>query len=158
MLAHFKHYIEASEAGMAQVPSMAQAPPSLPVAQATHAWKPKFIMPEKFNGTRSKFRGFMQQVNLFLRLHPSRYPDDSMQVAFVGSLLSGRTFSWFAPFLEKHSPVLQDMAQFEALFTAAFGDSDRERVAETKMQSLRQGTRSAAIYATEFQQLTYDLE
>jgi hypothetical protein len=52
--------------------------------------------------------------------------------------------------LEKHSPVLQDMAQFEALFTAAFGDIDRERVAEIKMQNLRQGTRSTAIYAAEF--------
>jgi hypothetical protein len=42
------------------------------------------------------------------------------------------------------------MNQFEALFTAAFGDSNRERVAETKMQSLRQGTRFAAIYVAEF--------
>jgi hypothetical protein len=50
------------------------------------------------------------------------------------------------------------MAQFEALFTTAFSDSDREKVAETKIQSLCQGTRSAAIYAAEFQQLTYDLE
>jgi hypothetical protein len=50
------------------------------------------------------------------------------------------------------------MAQFEAFFTAAFGDSDRERAAETKMQSLCQGTRSVAIYAAEFQQLTCDLE
>jgi hypothetical protein len=50
------------------------------------------------------------------------------------------------------------MTQFEALFTAVFGDSNRERVAKTKMQSLLQGTRSAAIYAAEFQQLTCDLE
>jgi hypothetical protein len=50
------------------------------------------------------------------------------------------------------------MAQFEALFTIAFGDSDRKRVAETKMQSLCQGMRSATIYVTEFQQLTSDLE
>jgi hypothetical protein len=42
--------------------------------------------------------------------------------------------------------------------TVAFGDSDRERVAETKIQSLRQETWFAAIYAVEFQQLTYDLE
>jgi hypothetical protein len=97
-----------------------------------------------------KFRGFVQQVNLFLRLHPSRYPNDSMQVAFIGSLLSRNALSWFVPFLEKHSPVLQDMAQFEAFFIAAFGDSDRERVAEIKMQSLRQGTRSAAVYATAY--------
>jgi hypothetical protein len=55
-------------------------------------------------------------------------------------------------------PVLQDMAQFEALFTVAFGDSDRKRVARTKIQSLRQGTRSVNIYVVELQQLTCDLE
>jgi hypothetical protein len=135
-------YIEASEASMAQISLIRQTPPmaqALPVAQTTHANvsacnvdEPKFIMLEKFNGTRSKFCGFVQQVNLFLRLHPSRYPDDSTQVAFIGSLLSGNALFWFAPFLEKHLPVLQDMVQFEALFTDAFGDSDREKVADGK--------------------------
>jgi hypothetical protein len=79
----------------------------------------------------------VQQVNFFLRPHPSYYYDDSTQVAFIGSLLSGNALSWFVPFLEKHSPVLQDMAQFEVLFTTTFGDSDRKRVAETEMQTLR---------------------
>jgi hypothetical protein len=92
-----------------------------------------------------------------LWLRPSRYPDDSTQVAFIGSLLLENALSWFAPFLEKNLPVLQNMAQHEALFTTAFGDSDRERVAETKMQNLCQGTRSA-IYLSKFLQLTCDLE
>jgi hypothetical protein len=100
----------------------------------------------------------VQEVNLFLWLHPSRYLDDSMQVAIIGSLLSGNAFSCFAPFLEKRLPVLQNMAQFEALFTTAFGDSDRERMTKTKMQSLRQETRSIAIYVAEVQQLTCVLE
>jgi hypothetical protein len=67
---------------MGQAPPMAQA---LLVAQTTHAnvlagnaKEPKFIILEKFDGTRSKFCGFVQQVNLFLWLHPSCYPDDSM--------------------------------------------------------------------------------
>jgi hypothetical protein len=76
MLAPFKHYIEASEAGMVpqmsnhgiqsnnqiiQAPFMAQTPPmaqALPVAQTTYAnvptckaKEPKFIMSEKFDGT-----------------------------------------------------------------------------------------------------------
>jgi hypothetical protein len=86
MLAPFKRYIEASEAIMAQAPPVAQAPPmvqALPVAQTTHAKEPKFIMPKKFDGTRSKFCGFMQQINLFLRLHPSRYLYDFMQADFI---------------------------------------------------------------------------
>jgi hypothetical protein len=69
MLAPFKYYIEASEVGMALVPSMAQvlqvppmvqAPQALPVVQATYTREPKFIMPDKFDGTRSKFRDFVQ--------------------------------------------------------------------------------------------------
>jgi hypothetical protein len=62
MLAPFKHYIEAFEVGKAQVPSEARVPPmvqvlsmvqaqALPVVQATRVREPKFIMPEKFDGT-----------------------------------------------------------------------------------------------------------
>jgi hypothetical protein len=50
-------------------------------------------------------------------------------------------------------PVWQPWTQFEALFIAAFGDSDVERVAYTKMQSLHQGYRFAAIYAAEINSL-----
>jgi hypothetical protein len=79
-------------------------------------------------------------------------------VAFIGSLLLGNAFSWFAPFLKKHSLILQDMAQFEALFTTAFGDIDREKLSKTKIQSLCQRIRFVAIYAAEFQQLICNLE
>jgi hypothetical protein len=107
----FKWYIEAYEVGiaqallMAQVPSMAWAPPTvqtLPVAQTSHvneparnAKEPKFIIPGKFDESRSKFHGFVQQVNFFLGLHSSPYPDDSKQVAFIGLLLG-------MPFLGLH--------------------------------------------------------
>jgi hypothetical protein len=50
------------------------------------------------------------------------------------------------------------MAQLEAFYTTVFGDSNREKVAKTKMQSLRQGSRSAAIYVVKFQQLICNLE
>lgn len=120
--------------------------------------EPKASMPDKFDGTRTNFRGFVQQVRLYLRLYPSRYPDGFTQVAFIGTLLSGNARSWFAPLLEKDSPILYNLEAFMERFTAAFGDSDREGVAERKIQSLRQGSRSAAIYAAEFQQLTCDLD
>ena len=120
--------------------------------------EPKASMPDKFDGTRSNFRGFVQQVRLYLRLYPFRYPDGFTQVAFIGTLLSGNARSWFAPLLEKDSPVLYNLEASMKRFTTAFGDSDREGVAERKIQNLRQGSRSAAIYAAEFQQLTCDLD
>ena len=120
--------------------------------------EPKASMPDKFDGTRTNFRGFVQQVRLYLRLYPSRYPDEFTQVAFIGTLLSGNARSWFAPLLEKNSPILYNLEAFMERFTAAFGDSDREGVAERKIQNLQQGSRSAAIYAAEFQKLTCDLD
>jgi hypothetical protein len=132
MLAPFKRYIEALEVGMApqmnnhgiqnnnqmaQAPSIAQA---LLVAQtmyanvpAGNAKDPKYIMLEKFGRTRSKFRGFVQQVNLLLRLHPSYYHDDFIQVPFICSLLSKNVLSWFAPILRKHSPILYHLKVYK---------------------------------------------
>jgi hypothetical protein len=63
MLAPFKRYIKASEADLAQALPMALA---LPIVQTTHAKvlacnpkKPEFMMLEEFDGTRSKFHGFV---------------------------------------------------------------------------------------------------
>jgi hypothetical protein len=97
MLVPFKYYIKAYEAGMAQARLMAQA---LSIVQTTHAnvptcsaKEPNFIMSEKFDGTRLKFRSFVQQVNFFLRLHPSRYPNDSTQ-CYHGMPFLGLHHSW----------------------------------------------------------------
>ena len=36
--------------------------------------EPKISLPAKFDGTRSLFRGFLNQVRLVIQLHPNRYP------------------------------------------------------------------------------------
>jgi len=118
----------------------------------------RISMPEKFDGTRSKFRGFLQQVKLYLRLHPLQYPDGFTQVGFIGALLSGSALSWFAPLMEKDSRLLYNLNSFLEVFTTTFGESDRERVAETKLLSLRQGSQSATMYAAEFQNLACDVD
>jgi hypothetical protein len=62
---------------------------------------PKFGLPTKFDGTRSQFRGFLNQVRLVIQMHPSRYPTDVSRVGLVGTLLSGTALAWFTPLLEK---------------------------------------------------------
>jgi len=119
--------------------------------------EPKISLPENFDGTRFKFRGFVNQVCLIMQLHPRRYFDDTTLVGFIGTLLTGTAVAWFAPILETSSPLLQDFNTFMAEFEAVFGDNDKARTSANKLRCLQQGTRSTIVYASEFRQLACDV-
>lgn len=119
--------------------------------------EPRISLPEKFDGTRSKFRGFVNQVRLVFILQPQRYPTDVSRVGLVGTLLSGQALSWFAPLFEKQSPILNSFDVFLVAFEEAFGEHDKIRSATTKIRVLRQGMRSASVYASDFRQLACDI-
>ena len=101
--------------------------------------EPKIGLPAKFDGTRSQFRGFLNQVRLVIQMHPSRYPTDASRVGLVGTLLSGSTLAWFAPLLEKESPLLNNFEEFISEFKACFGHTDHIRTTINKIRRLRQG-------------------
>jgi hypothetical protein len=117
------------------------------------ASEPQINLPEKFDGTRLKFRGFVSQVHLIMQLHPRRYFDNTTRVGFVGTLLARTAAAWFAPILETSSPLLQVFNAFMAEFQTVFGDSDKARTSANKLRRLQQGTRLAIVYALEFKQL-----
>jgi hypothetical protein len=119
--------------------------------------EPKISLPEKFDGTGLKFRGFVSQVRLIMQLHPRRYFDDTTCVGFIGTLLTGTAAAWFAPILETSSPLLQDFNAFMVEFEAVFGDSDKARTSANKLRRLQQGTRSTIVYTSEFRQLAFDV-
>ena len=74
--------------------------------------EPKINLPATFDGSRAHFRGFINQVQLVIQMHPMRYPTDSSQVGLVGALLTGTTLSWFVPLLEANSPLLNNFEEF----------------------------------------------
>ena len=63
--------------------------PSPIVQHPVSTREPRIALPEKFDGTRSKFRGFINQVQLAIELQPQSYPTPRSQVRFIGTLLSG---------------------------------------------------------------------
>ena len=96
--------------------------------------EPKISLPAKFDGTRSLFRGFLNQVRtLVIQLHPNRYPTDAACVGLEGNLLCGMTLAWFTPLLEKKSPLLEDFRAFVKEFQTSFGDTDNTRIAINKI-------------------------
>ena len=125
--------------------------------QQTSPKEPKICLPGKFDGNPSQFRGFLNQVRLVIHMHPNRYPTDAAQVGLVGTLLTGTALAWFAPLLEKKSPLLQDFEGFIKEFQANFGDTDSVRTTINKIRRLRQGDRPASAYVADFRLLACDI-
>ena len=78
-------------------------------------------------------------------------------MGLVGTLLSGSALAWFAPLLEKESPLVNNFEEFLSEFKACFGDKDSIRTTINKIQRLRQGDRLASTYAADFRLLAYDI-
>ena len=106
---------------------------------STSVKAPKISLPDKFDGNRRKFHGFVNQVKLVFQMQPNTYHTDKIKIGFIGSLLSGPALNWFALLMEWSSPLLSDMKEFSAQFEATFGDTDKARTAAIKIRSLRQG-------------------
>jgi len=117
---------------------------------------PKISLPDKFDGSRKNLRAFLNQVRLVIRMQSDRYPDDERQVGLLASLLTGPASNWFAPLLERNRPLLRNFEAFVMDLEATFGDTDRTRSAEGKLRNLRQGSRPASQYASEFRLIAGD--
>jgi len=106
--------------------------------------KPKISLTEKFDDTCSKFRGFVNQIQLITYLQPKRYPIDELWVGLVRTLLTRQALSWFVPLFEKRSPILNDFELFLITFAKAFRKHDKIWWATTKIRSL--GLRSQFVW------------
>jgi hypothetical protein len=132
-LQHFQQENVALRNSVNPLQDQPQPPAPVPVAPAMVALEPKISLPEKFDGTRPKFRGFVNQVRLIIQLHPCRYPDDTTHIGIIGTLLVGTTTAWFTPILETSSPLLQNFDTFMAEFEVVFGDNDKAETSANKM-------------------------
>ena len=141
----------------AEVSPPASLQQQAPTTCSNKAKEPRVSLLEKFDGTRSKFRGFVNQGQLITILQPQRYPTNTTRVELVGTLLTGQALSWFTPLFEKNAAILSNFEAFLGAFSEAFGEHDKICLATTKIRNLRQGTRSASNYASEFRQLACNI-
>ena len=72
---------------------------NLPPSQASpnsYTLEQKVSLPDKFDATRLRFLGFVNQIRLIIRLQPQCYCDDFRWVGLVGTLLLG-SHPWWKP-------------------------------------------------------------
>ena len=61
-------------------------------------------------------------------MHPMRYSTNASRAGLVGTLLTDIVLAWFAPLLEKISPLLNNFEEFIKEFKVCFGDTDGARI------------------------------
>jgi hypothetical protein len=119
--------------------------------------EPRVSLSEKFYGTRSKFRGFINQVRLITILQPESYPTEQSGVGLVGTLFTRQALSWFAPLFAKRVLVLNNFEAFLAAFVEAFENHDKAHSVTTKICVLQQRARLVSVYASDFRLLACDI-
>ena len=125
--------------------------------------------PEPFDGTRSKLRPFVTQLDLYIRMNRSKLALESDKVLLAATYLTGPAFDWFEPILrdfQDNSEEAQNdstvetftsYTEFKKRLQGTFGDIDASRQAERKLWRLKQ-TGSAAKLVSEFQQIIAHLD
>jgi transposase InsO family protein len=129
----------------------------------------KLPQPEFFDGTRSKLRGFLTQMEMQLRMN-SQIVNEDDKVVFVSTYLRGQAFEWFEPFIREYQEkedkddwsdttkeIFRTYTAFKKKLEQTFGDIDAVRSAERRLRRLKQ-TGSASTYAAEFQQVISHLD
>ena len=130
--------------------------PSNDSASARQGFRSK--EPEAFTGERGHLEPFLAQVDVFLRLNPGCFINDSDQILWLSTLLRGVAHQWFYPHLSAVNPPawLTDYPLFINQLRVVFGDPDRIATAKREIEVLSQTT-SVANYLTQFRQLQMTL-
>ena len=155
-----------------QLEAQLQAPPRATPIPATTAPAVKVHKAECFDGTRSKLRAFLTQMDMHIDVNNNVLRTQASRVIFVSTYLRDRAFEWFEPILREYynkatdewGHITQEVfseadgyKQFRNHLNKTFGDVDATRTAERKLRHLRQTT-SATAYASEFQQIISHLD
>lgn len=113
--------------------------------------------PDLFQGERYKLDNWLLQLDFYFRLSPEIQEKDKVIIAC--SFLRGKTLTWVNTDLQKYmdgeaedetKAWIERYAPFKARMRRVFGQANKELIAESLIQRLRQ-KKSATDYATTFQ-------
>lgn len=134
------------------MPSAETVPPSGSVP-TTNLGIPraKLQNPTAFSGDESKLNKFISQCKLHFKAAPQDFPSDTVKILWMGSLLEDQAFDWYDSLcsLTPEPACLSNTEKFLNELQVAFGDPNRIRTAQRKLDSLRQLT-SVTAYTTLF--------
>uniref|UniRef100_A0A672NT97 CCHC-type domain-containing protein n=1 Tax=Sinocyclocheilus grahami TaxID=75366 RepID=A0A672NT97_SINGR len=110
-------------------------------------------MPDKFDGSADKCRGFIRQVEIYFDHQKDKFASDNQKFAFLMTLLMGRVITWAAAVWESDSIICTSYEYFKQKLHDVFVYPAGGRYISTQLLSMSQGNHLAADYAVEYRTL-----
>ena len=123
--------------------------------------------PDTFDGSAEKYKSFITQLELCIRLQQRHFKYESTKVQYAASLLRGRALVWFEPYLSDYFEkgktanarsyaINTSFKTFKDELKQFTGVRDQAKEAEQKLATLKQ-TGSVANYASQFRSYSVHL-
>ena len=114
--------------------------------------------PEKYDGTRNKFRPFLAQMRLKVKINADYYIDKEAKAAYAVSRLTGTALKQILPLIKEDSAGFKSFTEFEKFLNNNFDDPDPKGTAQIALRSLRQKNRDFPTYLAEFNRYAPDTD
>ncbi|KAK3507516.1 hypothetical protein QTP70_028076 [Hemibagrus guttatus] len=135
----------------AQLSRVAIASPRDPLP--THGESPRLALPEKFNGSADRCRGFLRQCEVFFLHQPGMYREEGTKCAFLMSLLTDRALEWASAVWDGDPQIKASYDYFSGMIKEVFEYPAGGKDISVLLMELRQGSEAAADYAIRFRTL-----
>ncbi|KAK3572849.1 hypothetical protein QTP86_008256 [Hemibagrus guttatus] len=112
-----RSYQDQVEALQDQLRSASLAAPQDP--PAAHSESPRLALPDKFDGSADRCRGFLRQCEVFFSHQPGMYREEETQCALVTSLLTSRALEWASAVWDADPQIRSSFRVFQGSDTAA---------------------------------------
>ncbi|KAK3519723.1 hypothetical protein QTP70_003700 [Hemibagrus guttatus] len=114
---------------------------------------PRLALPDKFDGSADRCRGFLRQCEVFFAHQPGMYSNEETQCAFVMSLLTNKALEWASAVWDADPQIRSSFSHFAGLIREVFEYPAGGKDISVQLMELRQGTDTAADYAITFRTL-----
>ncbi|KAK3547073.1 hypothetical protein QTP86_009905 [Hemibagrus guttatus] len=146
-----RSYQDQVEALQDQLCSVSLAAPRDP--PAAHGESPRLALPDKFEGSADRCRGFLQQCEVFFSHQPGMYREEETQCALVMSLLTGRALEWASAVWDADPQIRSSFAYFSGMIHEVFEYPAGGKDISVQLMELCQDSDTAADYAIRFRTL-----
>ncbi|KAK3545260.1 hypothetical protein QTP70_002574 [Hemibagrus guttatus] len=146
-----RSYQDQVEALQDRLRSASLAAPRDPPAARSES--PRLALPDKFDGSADRCRGFLRQCEVFFAHQPGMYREEETQSALVMSLLTSRALEWASAVWEANPQIRSSFVYFSGMIREVFEYPAGGKDISLQLMELRQGSDTAVDYTIKFRTL-----